>query len=291
MKIRTLRYLVNEGGRGIGRHRGLTFTAIVTMTASLLVLGVFLVTTYNVRRVIAGLEARKEVVVYLKEGLTEADRDRLEDRLGMHPAVAGARYVSKDEAWQKFSDDMKVDGLLETVGTNPLPDSFHLILKPEGRDAATIAGLASEVRNWDEVDEVLTGGEWVGRLDRFAHTVLLITLAIGLAVALSIVVIVSSTVRLTVVARQDLIHIMKSVGASESFIRIPFLSEGMLQALIAGGLALAALYGAVALVSRRFAGIEFLDPAWCGGFVALALVLGLLGSGLSVRHVLRQVGL
>ncbi len=291
MKIRTLRYLVNEGGRGLGRHRGLTMTAILTMTASLLVLGVFLVTTYNVRRVLTGLEDRKEVVVYLKDGLTDRDRDMVKERLEMHPAVAGARFVSKEEAWDAFSKDMQVDGLLETVGGNPLPDSYHLILAPDRRDAATLAGLASEVGNWDEVDEVLTGGEWVGRMDRFAHSVLLFTLAIGIAVALSIVVIVASTVRLTVVARQDLIHIMKAVGASESFIRLPFLSEGVLQAVIAGALALGSLYGATLLVAHRFTGLEFFSPAWCLGFVGLALGLGLLGSALSVRHVLRQAGL
>ncbi len=291
MRFRTLRYLVNEGARGVHRHRGLTFTAVLTMTASLLVLGVFLVTTYNVRRVMRDLQNRKEVVVYLKDGLAPPDRDAVRDRLELHPAVAGAQFVSRDEAWAEFSKSMKVDGLLETVGGNPLPDSFHLMLKPGSRDAATIAGLAAEVRNWDEVDEVLTGGEWVGRMDRFAHSVLFFTLAIGIAVALSIVVIVASTVRLTVVARRDLIHVMKSVGASEAFIRIPFLSEGILQALVAGTLALGALYGATLLVGRRIAGVEFLDPAWCLGFVGLALSLGLVGSALSVRHVLRQVGL
>ncbi len=291
MKIRTFRYLVGEGGRGLHRHRGLTFTAILTMTASLLVLGVFLVTTYNVRRLIEGLEGRKEVVVYLHDGLTPEDRTMFEERLAMHPAVAGASFVPKEEAWKEFSASMNVEGLQETVGENPLPDSYRLILHPGSRDAATISGLATELAGWDEVDEVLSGGEWVGRLDKFAHSVLLFTAAIGIAVALSIVVIVASTVRLTVVARQDLIHIMKSVGASEGFIRLPFLSEGAMQALFAAVVALGALFGATYLVSQRVADVEFLSLAWCGGFLGLALVLGLAGSALSVRHVLKQVGL
>jgi cell division transport system permease protein len=291
MKIRTFKYLVGEGGRGLHRHSGLTFTAILTMTASLLVLGVFLVTTYNVRRVIEGLEGRKEVAVYLKEGISVEDRALFEERLNMHPAVAGARYVPKEEAWEEFSQSMNVKGLRETVGDNPLPDGYRLVLQPTSRDAATIAGLSAELETWDEVDEVLSGGEWVGRMDRFAHSVLLFTIAIGIAVALSIVVIVASTVRLTVVARQDLIHIMKSVGASEAFIRLPFLSEGAMQALFAAVVALGALFGATYLVSQRVADVEFLSLAWCGGFLGLALGLGLMGSLLSVRHVLRQVGL
>ncbi len=291
MNPRTLRYLVNEGGRGIRRHRVMAFTAIVTMSASLLVLGVFLVASYNMRQALARLEERKEVVVYLREGVAEDDRTLFEERLKLHPAVVGARFVSKDEAWEEFSASMHAEGLTDAVGRNPLPDAYHLVLAPDRRDAATIAGLASEVGTWDEVEEVVTGGEWVGRLDRFARSVLLFTAAIGLAVALSIVVIVANTVRLTVLARQDLIHTMKSVGASETFIRIPFLSEGVMQSALAGVVSLAALYGATAFLSSRVADLQFISPSWCLGFLGSAVVLGFLGSALSVRNVLRQAGL
>jgi cell division transport system permease protein len=291
MKQRTFRYLLGEGVRGMRRHPNLTLTAVITTTASLLVLGVFLLTSYNVRRVINDLEGRKEVVVYLSVGLAEEDRGLLEKRLHMHPAVAGTRFVSKDQAWEEFSSSMNVDGLLETVGGNPLPDSYRLDLVPGSRDAATIDAIAAEVRQWDEVDEVLAGGEWVGRLDSFARSVLLITAAIGLAVALSIVAIVANTVRLTVVARQDLIHIMKCVGASEGFIRLPFLSEGVLQAGSAALIALGVLYGGTILVSGRIDGVEFLSPVWCAGFLGLAIFLGFTGSAMSVRHVIRKTGL
>jgi cell division transport system permease protein len=291
VKPRTFRYLVIEGLRGISRHRAMAVTAVVTMTASLLVLGAFLVTSYNVRKVIADLEARKEVAVYLEEGASPEVRKMIEDRLLMHPAVAAAQFVSKDEAWDDFSRSMKTDGLLEMVGGNPLPDGFRVMLKPEGRDAATILALAGEAAGWDEVAEVVSGGEWVGRLDRFARSALLFTAAIGIAVGLSIILIVANTVRLTVLARQDLIHIMKCVGASETFIRLPFLSEGVLQALLSGVAAMVLLYGGVLLVSDRVAGVSFLSPPWCAGFLLVSLLLGLLGSALSVRHVLRHVGL
>jgi cell division transport system permease protein len=291
MNIRTLRYLTGEGGRGLRRHRIMAVTAIVTMAASLLVLGVFLIASFNVRQVLLKLEDRKEVVVYMRTGVAEGDRTLFEERLKLHPAVAGARFVSKDEAWEEFSVSMHTEGLTDAVGHNPLPDAYHLVLAPEHRDAATIAGLASEVGTWDEVDEVVTGGEWVGRLDRFARSVLLFTAAIGIAVALSIVVIVGNTVRLTVLARQDLIHIMKSVGASEMFIRIPFLSEGVMQAALAGVVSLGALYGGTLLLSSRIADVQFISPLWCLGFLGSAVVLGFVGSALSVRHVLRQVGL
>jgi cell division transport system permease protein len=291
MSPRTMRYLTAEGVRGMRRHRGLTVTAVVTMTASLLVLGVFLITSYNVKQVIKELDSRKEVMVYLLDGLTPEDYTLFESRARLHPAVQTVRFVSREEAWDEFSQSMNVDGLLETVGGNPLPDSYRIDLKMESRDAATIGALSEELRTWQEVDEVLSGGEWVGRLDSFARSVLWFTAAIGIAVGLSIIAVVSNTVRLTVVARQDLIHIMRVVGASEGFIRVPFLSEGVLQALMAGVFSLGGLYLATRLVAEKLSGVEFLSLAWCGGFLALAVVLGLLGSAMSVRHVLRQVNL
>jgi len=291
MSLRTFRYLTTEGMRGMTRHRGLTMTAVVTMTASLLVLGVFLITSYNVQQVIESLDSRKEVMVYLKDGLDPDDFTMFERRVQMHPAVETVRFVSREEAWDEFSRSMNVEGLLETVGGNPLPDAYRIDLGVEHRDMSTITALGDELQGWEEVDEVLSGGEWVGRLDAFARSVLLFTAAIGFAVGLSIIAIVSNTVRLTVLARQDLIHIMRVVGASEGFIRVPFLSEGVLQTLLAGILSLGGLYVGTHLVSSRVVGVEFLSPTWCFGFLLLALFLGLAGSAVSVRHVLRQVNL
>jgi len=290
VKPRTFRYLTREGMRGLTRHRGMTATSVMTLTAGLLVLGVFLLVTFNVTRLLAGLESRKEVAVYLKDGTPAEAREQIEHRFALHPAVAKSTFVSKEEAWDEFSASVHVDGLLDAVGENPLPDSFRLELKPDFRDAATIHGLEAEVKAWDEVEDVVTGGDWLLRLDRFARIVMWVTLAVGLAVALSIMAIVSNTVRLTVVARQDLIEIMKQVGASEGFIRLPFVSEGFLVSLLAGGLALGALFGATMAVDGRLGGVEFLSPLWCGAFVAFAVVAGTVGSLLSVRSVLGKVG-
>ena len=119
----------------------------------------------------------------------------------------------------------------------------------------------------------------------------LFTLAVGIAVAISIIAIMANTVRLTILARKDLVAIMKHVGASETFIRIPFLSEGVIQSFLAAVVAVVLLFAGTALLERQVTGVAFLSPLWLGGFVALAVFLGLCGSALSVRGVLRQVGL
>lgn len=291
MKMRTFRYLTTEGWRGMNRHRGMTFTAVITMAAGLLVLGAFLVVSYNILDVLNGLENRKEVAIYLNPGLTEDDRLPIENRLQMHPAVDRFEFVTKEQAWEEFSTTMEAEGLLEAVGGNPLPDAYKVFFKPNFRDALTINVMADEVRAWEEVDEVVTGGDWIQKLDDFAEIVMMITIAIGIAVALSIVAIVANTVRLTVLARDDLIEVMKLVGASENFIRLPFLSEGVLQSLMAGLLALGLLFGATTFLSREMDGIQFISPLWCAAFVGFAVLLGLMGSAFSLRQVLRRVGI
>lgn len=291
MKSRTLKYLVAEGWRGTRRHRGLSTASVVTMAACLSILGVFLLASYNVDRVLAGLEDRKSVVIYLKDSVGEEDRPALEERLRMHPAVTGAEFVSKDEAWERFQGSVNVAGLMEALRTNPLPDAYRLTLDPGQRDAATIHSLSTEISHWDEVDEVVSGGPWVQELDRVGRAAFLFTLAIGIAVAISIIAIMANTVRLTILARKDLVEIMKHVGASEAFIRIPFLSEGVIQSFFASMLAVGLLFAGTVFLGREVSGVAFLSPIWLGGFVVLAVFLGFCGSALSVRGVLRQVGL
>ena len=99
----------------MNRHRGLTFTAVITMTASLMVLGLFLLTSYNVRQAIRSLEDRKEVVIYLRDDLTPEDYSLFENRIRMHPAVTSVQFVSREEAWEKFSESMNIEGLEKLV--------------------------------------------------------------------------------------------------------------------------------------------------------------------------------
>lgn len=287
MKARAARYLLGEGFRSFRRHPALTLSAVVAMTASLLVLGVFLIIHSNVRRIVDELEGRKEVVVYLKSDVEAEARLRVEERLKDVPGVAKVKYVSPEEAWDEFTAEMQGEGLLEEVGENPLPPSFELTLAPDRRALAAIEAVAGEVGAWEEVEEVSYGGAWVSRLDQFSSQLLWLNLGVLLAVALAVVAVVANTIRLTVLAKRDMIDIMKVVGASEWFIRLPFLYEGMLQTLTAALVSLGALYGITLAITDRFKGLHFLSWSEGLGFIALALGLGFIGSWLAVRAILK----
>lgn len=291
MNARTSRFLLAEGLRAVRRHPSLTVASVVAMTASLLVLGGFLVVSANVRRTLESLEGRKEIVVYLTSGLGTEDRLRVEQRLREVPGVTGLRYVSPEEAWDEFTREMSGEGLLEEVGENPLPASFELKLAAAKRQLAGIEAIASEVGGWPEVDDVSYGGAWVGQLDRLSRRLFWLNLVVGVAVALAVVAVVSNTIKLTVLAKRDMIEIMKIVGASEWFIRLPFLYEGVIQAAAASLVALGLLFGGMTLASQHFGRLHFLSAAGTLGFLVVGMFLGLAGSWLALRQILKEITL
>jgi cell division transport system permease protein len=289
--FRTARYLFAEGFRAVRRHPALSVSAVIAMTASLIVLGVFLVISVNVKAVLDSLQGRKEIVVYLKPAIPSETRLRIEQRLREIPGVADVRYVSPEEAWDQFTAEMSGEGLLDEVGENPLPASFELALAPERRELAGIEAIASEVGGWDEVDEVAYGGAWVSQLDKLARRLLWLNIGVGLAVALAVVAVVANTIRLTVIAKRDMIEIMKMVGASEWFIRLPFLYEGAIQAAGASLVSLGILYAATISASDRFGGLTFFSLPQSLLFVGAGLFLGLAGSYVALRQILKEIAL
>lgn len=291
MKLRTAGYLLSEGVRAVRRHPALSASAIVSMAASLLVLALFLLIGVNVRRVMGDLEARKNVVVYLKTEATDEDRQRVEERLKEVPGVGGVRYVSAEEAWQEFTARMDTQELLDTVGENPLPASFELALAVDHRELSRIQALANEIGGWTEVEEVSFGSAWVANLDRLSRRLLWFNLIVGLVVGLAVIAVVANTIQLTVLAKSDMIHIMKTIGASETFIQVPFLLEGAIQSLAAGGLSLLILGGALRLLPDRFEGVHFFSAPQVLLYLGSGLALGLVGSFLALRRVLGQRGL
>jgi len=281
-------YLAREGLRSSIRYPGLTLAAVVSMSASLLVLGLFIVFTSNVERAAATVEERKLIDIYLVDGLTVEALTELNARLGALDGVAGLRYISKDQALEDFRADSGRYDLIEALGYNPLPASFRLELDEQTRSSAAIRAVAERIAALPGVDDVRFGGEWVERLESVLFTLRIADLVMGVLVGLSASFVIGSTIRLAVLARQEMIEIMRVVGATDLYIRTPFLIEGVGQSLVAGALTLAVLKLIVSSFSPRFGAVEFLGTLGIVSFLAFAALLGLLGSYLSLRVILRQ---
>jgi cell division transport system permease protein len=279
-------YFLREAWRGMGHHRSLTWTAIASVAGALLTVGVFLLFTANAQQAMSTLGDRRELIVYLKDSAARTDVDSLAAR--MDGLYGRTTYLSKQEAWDEFARELGSDDLLKAVGENPLPASIRLKLRPEFLNFAAMERIADALAGEPTVEEVRFGGEWVRRLDQFAASLTTINLAVGLAVALGVLLVIANTIRLTVVARRELLRIMALVGAGPGFLNAPLLIEGVLVAVIAAILALGLLAATWSGLDGRPIPLVFLQWSWSFAFVGAAAFLGFTGSLLALVTVSRK---
>jgi cell division transport system permease protein len=284
--VNRILWFIVEAWRGLWFHRSTTWTALLSVFGSFLVLGVFLLFTANVQHALAALGDRREVVVYLRDSATNDEREALIARLDSLYGVA--TYVSREQAWEEFAKELGGTELLEAVGQNPLPASIRLKLRPEYLNFGAMEKLSDALSTEPMVEEVRFGGEWVQRLDAFIATLRFVDLAIGIVVALSVIFVVANTIRLAFIARRETMRIMALVGASNGFIFAPLVLEGVIAAGIAAILAVGAVHGAGAYLDGRPVDILPLPLSWSVLFVAGAMLLGLVGAVVALVPLTRK---
>lgn len=281
-------FFVREAWRSLSAHRGLALSAVYSLTAALTLCGVFLLLSYNADRTLRAVGDRREMVLYLRDEVSDADVQALQTRL--RELYGTPTFVSRAQAWEEFSDQIGDPELLEAVDTNPLPASIRLKLKPELMSYAETEKVARSAREFPEVEDVRYGAEWVRRLDAIAGGLQRIALVLGVVVALAIVLVLHNTLRLTVLARRPQVEIMSRLGARDGFIATPFVVEGLIVTLCSASVALAIMFGLHQVVAMRVAGLVFLPPLWMLGFVGGAAMLAWVAGSIAVRRVLRAVG-
>ena len=282
-------FYLREALRSFRQHRGLASTAIVALTAVLTLAGLFMLLAYNAQAALQFIGDRREMVVYLKDDVTPAQREALIQRLAQ--LYGTATYVSKDDAWKEFTRQVGDPQLLEAVDQNPLPASLRVRLRPELLNAPAMATAAKEVQQFPEVEDVRYGAEWVRRLDDLNSGMSQGALAAGIAVALLAIFVVYNTLRLTVLARRHPIEIMSRLGATDAFIARPLVIEALLEALIAAGISLGLLFGFQQGVAYQvLKGLVFVPWTWMLAFAGATVALAWLAATLALSRLLRSVG-
>ncbi len=285
----TLLFTVHEGVLNLRRAPLLSLTSVAVMGLSLFVLGIFLLITVNLRSAIQAVQKQVEVVVFVQENVRDAELKSLDAFLREHPAVSDVRFQTSAEALAEFRKELgEREYLLEALEINPLPSTFEVTLFDDWKSTERINLFAEQIQGMAGVDEVKYGKEWVGRLNRIIVILVLVDLFLGIVVALSSLVVVANTVKLTLIARQEMIELMKMVGATIGVIRRPFVIEGILK----GGLAavFAALLLAILTGFLRARVPEVVPmPAMLGlAFLLFGAFLGGLGSLVSLQGFLRK---
>ncbi len=291
MSLRSLGYLMREGIHSALRNRALSVAALVSTVASLLVLAIVLLITSNLERQATSIESRRVMDVYLADRIAETDRLTLEKQLREIPGVTAVKHISKNDALAAFSADTGRYDLVEALGYNPLPASFRLELGPGVTGGPEMRAIAESAATHPGVEDVRYGGEWIERLDAALRSLRVADFIAAVLVGLAVVFAVSSTIRLTVLARRDMVEIMKDVGASDLTICMPFLTEGIVQSLLAALLTLGMLRLVTGVVSARLGvTIHFLTAWEAAAFAGFAILLGFAGALWSTGSMLKRTG-
>lgn len=276
---------------GIKNAGVMAIACIVIMTSSLLILGVFLISTANLREVLRYAHTKVEIVAFVKDDVSPQGIDSMIVEVSRIPYVESVRYVSKETALQRLKDEFgERSRILEAIDINPLPASLEIILKPQYRLHERIAAVAQHLSQFPGVEDISYGRGLIEKLEKAVRALAIADICVGLLVAVAVVVTVSYTVRLTIFARAKLIRVFKLVGASDLFVMKPFLIEGLIHGLISTVLSLLILHLGYRVVNSRSSGVVFMPIGFVLFHIFFGLAVAVLGSWVSLRAHLKKGG-
>jgi len=282
-----MRLAFREVGLAFRRAPLLAMLGVVTIGFSLFAFGLFGLVAINIRTALREVEDRVEIRAFLVEGARDAQIDELMQRMQKNPAVAEVGYVTPDSALARARAEL--EEFRDVMDGAFLPGSVELRLKEGQRDPQTVADLSRRLQTYPVVEEVRYGREWVEKLYRIRNIAALVGTVLGGVFALVAVIIIGSTIRMAILARAREIEIMRLVGATNMFVRLPYLIDGALKGLLGGGLAVAMSWGTTMILGQSLMKTQFFDGRQIALGIAAGGLLGLLGSWVSVGRHLRQV--
>ncbi len=294
MKLRTSEYFIKELFISLKRNNWMTLASILTVTISLFILGLFLIIVTNLNRMASTLESRVQISVYLQDNLGSEKTEQLEEKIKAIKSVATVKYVSKEEAMKRFQKRLGDQKYLLSAldNTNPLPNAFEVTVK----EPDLVKSTSLELEKLPGVDTAVFAQDIVEHLFDITRIVRLIGASIMVLLTGATIFIISNTIRLTVFARRKEIAIMKYVGATDWFIRWPFILEGIFLGFIGGDIAAIALrFAYEALVQKIYSTLAFfpLIPLFpflnyiTLGIIFAGICIGALGSSISIKRFLK----
>jgi cell division transport system permease protein len=291
--LQALRYFFREAAINLARGVRVSLLAVLTITVSLVLGGLFLLASRNLAGSVERWRGEMRAVFYLKPQLTATDIDRLAAELRQERWAAKVEAVTAEVARDRFKRIFPtLSDLVEGWRDEPLPASLEVALRKGG---PALAGLDDRLRVWrsrPEIAMVDDDREWLSQLETVISIVRAAGIVLGGVLLVAAVFTIGSIIRLTAYLHHEETAILRLVGATEFFIRGPFYAEGLLQGLIGGGLASGALYAAYRVVHARqptslFSSIfatDFLTASQVGILIALGAVAGLFGAIASLHR-------
>ncbi|MDD5660173.1 MAG: permease-like cell division protein FtsX [Actinomycetota bacterium] len=297
------KHVFGETFLSLKRNFLMGFTAITTVAITLFIVGVFSIIVYDIQSILKSIESQVEIAVYLKDNISNDLKDYLENEIKSWPEVNNITYVSKDQALEKFKIQNEGSDILKEIQGNPLPASFEVKLKdPQKVEQVALRFVDKDGKSIDGVDEVIYGKSYIRKLFSITAVTGTIALLIIIILLLAAMVLIYNTIRLSIYARRKEIEVMKLVGATNWYVRTPFLFEGFFEGFMGAGIAVLLLYflnkflmikGETAIVETMhiknlaILGSSSIILIAYFGMIIIGGFLGILSSGFALRRYLK----
>lgn len=298
MKGTSLKYLTHEGFRNVWVNRLMSLASVTVLMACLIIMGAGIMIFFNINTLLDSVQSQNVVMVYVADDATEDETAQIGSSLNNIGNIESCEFVPKEEAFQKQIESMGGDSaLFEGFDESPLPDAYKVTVK----DLSQFENTVSQIKQIDKVDSVRENSDLASKLMSLRHAVSIVSIGLVVMLFLVAVFIIANTIRITMFSRKLEISIMKAVGATNWFIRWPFMIEGMILGTISGIVSLGVLWGLYALAEKAFSQtlsllgfklVPFTEYWWqiLLVFVAIGLFTGGFGSLVSMGKYLKEQG-
>ncbi len=280
----------------IFKNRFLNLVTIITISLSILITSAFILFFINTSEIINSWKKGLRIMAYLKPGVGKTDLAFLKQAIQSLDGVQNLRFIPKEEALSQLKTQMEHQAsLLDNLTANPLPDSIEIRMTATVGSWQRIASLATQIETLTQVEEVEYGQRWIGRFVNLFNLFRLTGYAMGALFFMAAIFIVANTIRLVIYSRREEVEIMRLVGATDNFIKIPFYFEGLIQGALGAIIGLGILYLSFFFISSNVEQevlpglfrLKFLPPAILGEILLGSMLVGWLGCYISLKQFLK----
>jgi cell division transport system permease protein len=282
-----MRLALREALMAFRRSPLLSALGVTTIAFSLFAFGLFSLVALNIRTALRSVEERVEVRAFLVDNTPADSIATMMEELGKRDDVQRVEYIDAEQALARAREEL--GEFRDVFEAGFLPASLDVRLREGYRDPASVLKVADFVRTLPYVEDVRYGADWIEKLHRIRNIAAATGVVLGIAFAAVAIIIISASIRMTVLARAREIGIMRLVGATDAFVRRPFLIDGFAKGVLGGLLALLFTWGAHVVVSKSFLQADFFPVSLSVIGVACGAALGTLVSAASVRRHLKRL--
>lgn len=274
----------------------MNLVTVITISLSILITSAFILFFINTSEIINSWKKGLRIMAYLKPGTNNTDMAYLKQAILSLDGVDKLRYIPKEEALNQLRTQMEHQAsLLENLTENPLPDSFEIRMTATIGSWQRIASLATQIETLTQVEEVEYGQRWIGRFIHLFNLFRLAGYAMGALFFMAAIFIVANTIRLVIYSRRDEVEIMRLVGATDNFIKIPFYFQGLIQGALGAVIGLGMLYLSFFFISANveqqvlpgLLSLQFIPPQILGAILLGSMLVGWLGCYISLKQFLK----